>query len=112
MESTDDDDETLEPHAGVDAHANKVDDENVSPAPAEPEKLRRKNIAKQHAHPPVPPVGTEDAVPKREPLVSVAAIPSYEKFHHVGVTDERAGKQNDIRHHYELLRIDDDEECE
>src|SRR5438045_6870833 len=87
MESTDNDDETLEPHAGVHTHANKVDDENVSPAPAEPEKLRRKNIAKQHAGPPIPQVRTEDAVPKRAPLVSVAATPGHEKFNHAGITD-------------------------
>src|SRR5437879_1658804 len=74
MQSADDDDETLEPHAGVDAHANEIDDENVSPAPAEPEKLRRKNITKQHAGPPMTPVGTEEAEPKRQPVVRVAAI--------------------------------------
>src|SRR5712691_3517011 len=69
MQSADDDDETLEPHAGVHAHANEVNDQNISPAPAEPEQLRREDIAKQHAHPPVPPVRAEHAVPKCESLV-------------------------------------------
>src|SRR6476661_7908897 len=57
MQSADDDDETLEPHPGVDAHADEIDDEDIAPAPAEPEELRRKAIAKEHSHPPVPPVG-------------------------------------------------------
>src|SRR6266446_8252771 len=42
MQSANDDDETLEPHPGVHAHANEVNDEDVTPAPAEPKELRRK----------------------------------------------------------------------
>src|SRR5450759_2198822 len=37
MQSADDNDETLEPHAGVHAHANEINDEDISPAPTEPE---------------------------------------------------------------------------
>ena len=81
VQAADDDDETLEPHAGVDAHADEVDDEDVVPAPLEPEELRRKRVAEDHADPPVPPVGTEDAVIERVLFVLVAAIPSDEKFH-------------------------------
>src|SRR5262249_44918431 len=88
MQTADDDNEALEPHSGVDAHANKIDDQNVATAPAEPEELRRKNIAEQHADPPVPPIRTEHAIIKRELLVSVAAVPGHEKFHGVGVADE------------------------
>src|SRR3979490_3179991 len=107
MQYAHDDDETLEPNSGVHAHTNEIDDENISTAPAEPEELRRKDIAKQHAHPPVPPVGTEDAVPKREPLVSVAAVPSHEKFPRAGEGDERTGQQNDLCHFVDVLRRDD-----
>ena len=81
MQAADDDDETLEPHAGVDAHADEENDEDVVAAPLEPEELWRKRVAKEHADPPVPPVGTEDAVPKGELFVGIAAIPSHEKLH-------------------------------
>src|SRR5216110_3606413 len=33
MQSADDNDEALEPHAGVHAHADKINDKNVPPAP-------------------------------------------------------------------------------
>src|SRR2546423_15511363 len=61
MQSANDDNESLEPHAGVHAHADEINDEDVAPAPAEPEKLRGKHVTEQHAGPPVPPVRTEDA---------------------------------------------------
>src|SRR5438876_8536981 len=48
MQAADDDDETLEPHAGVDAHANEINDQNISTAPAEPKELGRKDVAEQH----------------------------------------------------------------
>src|SRR6266581_3596137 len=73
VQSADDDDESLEPHAGVHAHANEINYENISSAPSEPEELWREAIAEKHSHPPVPPVGAEDAVPKRKPFVGVAA---------------------------------------
>src|SRR5436190_20908413 len=57
MQSADDNDEALEPHAGVDAHADEIDDEDVVTAPLEPEELRRKRIAEEHTDPPVPQVG-------------------------------------------------------
>src|SRR3954453_8330441 len=107
MQTADDDDETLEPHAGVDAHADEVDDVDVSPAPAEPEELRRKAVAEKHADPPVPPVGTEHAVNESEALEIVAAVPGDEKFHRVGVGDERSGEQDDLRHLVDVLRRDD-----
>src|SRR5437762_8083270 len=88
MQSAYNDDEALEPHAGVHAHADEINDIDVAPAPLKPEKLRREYIAKEHANPPVPPVGTKNPVPKREPLVRISAVPGHEKFHHVGVTDE------------------------
>src|SRR5207253_8014938 len=40
VQSADDDDETLEPHPGVDAHADEINDEDIAPAPAGPEELR------------------------------------------------------------------------
>src|SRR3954451_6377562 len=40
VEATDDDDETLEPHAGVDAHADEIDDVDVVPETFEPKELR------------------------------------------------------------------------
>src|SRR6476660_3668576 len=89
MQSTDDDDETLEPHPGVDAHADEIDDEDIAPAPAEPEELRRKRITKEHSHPPVPPVGPENAVPEGEALILIAAIPGNKKFHGVGIGNDR-----------------------
>src|SRR6266702_6210213 len=98
MQSADDDDEALEPHAGVHAHANEINDKDVAAAPPEPKELRREHVAKEHADPPVPPVGTEDAVPKCKPLVGVAAVPRLEKFHDVGVGYKRTGQQNDLRH--------------
>src|SRR5689334_23113078 len=87
VQSADDDDETLEPHAGVHAHADEVNDIDVVAAPLEPKQLRRKEIAEEHSHPPVPPVGTEDAVIEGKLLVLIAAVPGDEKFHRVGVTD-------------------------
>src|SRR3984893_15459496 len=59
MQAANDDDETLEPHSRVHTHADEIHDQNVSPAPAEPEELRRKDVAKQHSGPPVPPIGTK-----------------------------------------------------
>src|SRR5438552_11814328 len=50
MQSAHDNDEALEPHAGVHAHADEINNENILPTPAEPEQLRREHIAKQHAH--------------------------------------------------------------
>ena len=76
------------------------------PAPTEPKQLRRKQVAKEHAEPPVPPVRTENAVPKRESLVMIAAIPGNEELHPVGVSDKRAGQQNDLRHFIDVLRRD------
>src|SRR3954464_14398512 len=35
VQAADNDDETLEPHAGVDAHADKINDVNITAAPAE-----------------------------------------------------------------------------
>src|SRR6266404_3783652 len=107
MQSAHDDDEALEPHSGVHAHANEIDDENISPAPPEPEELRRQAIAKQHAYPPVPPIRTEYTVPKSKSLVSIAAVPSHEKFHCVGVPNEGPSEQNDLRHLVDVLRRDD-----
>src|SRR5438105_13954159 len=80
VQSADDDDETLEPHPGVDAHADEINDEDIAPAPAEPEELRRKAVAKEHSHPPVPPIGPENAVPEGEALILIAAGPGPEKF--------------------------------
>src|SRR5262249_6955240 len=81
-------DEALKPHARVHAHADKKDDKHIATAPLEPEKLRRKAIAEKHAKPPVPPVGTEDAVPKCIALVRVAAVPGNEKLHGIRVSDK------------------------
>src|SRR6266513_933349 len=39
VQTADDNDETLEPHPGVHAHADEVNDEDVAPAPFEPEEL-------------------------------------------------------------------------
>src|SRR6476661_4434803 len=82
-------DEPLEPHAGVHAHRDKENDKNVSAAPAEPKELWREAIAEEHAQPPVPPVRSENAIPKCEPLVRIPAIPRHKKFHHIRVGDER-----------------------
>ena len=89
VQSTGDNDKALEPHPGVDAHGDEKHDKDVASAPSKPEKLWREAIAEKHAEPPVPPVGSKDAVPKREPLVGIAAIPRHEKFHRVGVANER-----------------------
>src|SRR4029077_9575945 len=75
MQSADDDDETLEPHSGVHAHRDKIDDQDMAPAPAEPEELRPKAIAKEHSDPPVPPIRPENAVPEGEALILIAAVP-------------------------------------
>src|SRR3954447_13284980 len=83
-----DNDKALEPHAGVNAHAHEENDQHVMAAPAEPKQLRRKNVAKEHAKPPVPPVGAENAVPKCVALVMIAAIPRNEELHRVRVTHE------------------------
>ena len=107
MQSADNDDKALEPHAGVDAHAHEINDEHVSTTPAKPEKLGRKTIAKQHPHPPVPPVRAEHAVPESEALVLIPAVPGDEEFHGVGVGDDRAGEQDDLRHFVHMLRRDD-----
>src|SRR4029434_6169348 len=85
VQAADDDDETLEPHAGVDAHADEVNDKDVVATPLEPEELWRKGVAKEHANPPVPPVGTKNAVVERVLFVLVAAVPGDEKFHRIGV---------------------------
>src|SRR5262245_22368774 len=107
MQAADDDDETLEPHAGVNAHANEVDDEDVVAAPLEPEKLRRKRVAEEHADPPVPPVGPEYPVIKREALVLIPAVPSNEEFHRVGIGHNRTGQQDDLGHLVDVLWRDD-----
>src|SRR6476620_11391129 len=44
VQAANDNDEALKPHAGVNAHADEVDDEDIVPAPLEPEELRRKRI--------------------------------------------------------------------
>src|SRR5215475_8122494 len=88
VQSADNDDETLEPHAGVNAHRDEENDQHVATAPAEPKQLRRQAIAKEHPEPPVPPVRAENAVPKRVPLEVIAAIPGNEELHRVRVTDE------------------------
>src|SRR3954453_7199389 len=98
MRSAHDDDEPLVPHAGVHAPAEEINDVNISPAPSEPEQLRRKHVAEQHADPPVPPEGPEYSVIKGKPFVMIAAVPSHEKFHGIGVSDERSGQQDDLRH--------------
>src|SRR4029453_2766696 len=104
VQSAGDDDKTLKPHAGVDAHANEENDQHVMPAPAEPKQLRRKHVAKEHAKPPVPPVGTENAVPKCELLVVISAIPGNEELHRVGVSNERTRQQNNLRYFFAGLR--------
>ena len=58
-QTTSDDDEALEPHAGVNAHRDEENDQHVATAPAEPKQLWREAIAKEHPEPPIPPVGTE-----------------------------------------------------
>src|SRR5438552_1306024 len=100
-------DEPLEPHASVHAHRDKENDKNISAAPAEPKELWREAIAEEHAQPPVPPVWSENAVPKCEPLVRIPAIPRYKKFHHIRVADERTGQQNDLGHFVDVRRGDD-----
>src|SRR6266567_2912411 len=100
-------DESLEPHACVHAHGHKEDDKNVSAAPPEPKELWREAIAEKHAEPPVPPVWSENAVPKCEPLVRIAAVPRHEKFHGVRVAHERAGQQNDLCHFVDVRRRND-----
>ncbi len=88
VQSANNDDESLEPHAGVHAHADKINDIDIPAAPPEPKELRREHVAKEHAHPPIPPIGAEDAVPKRKLFVGIAAVPRDEKLHHVGVGHE------------------------
>src|SRR5207237_9542507 len=94
MQSADDDDETLEPHSGVHAHRDKIDDQDIAPAPADPEELRRKAIAKEHARPPVPPIRPENPVPEGKALILIAAVPDNEKFHGVGIGNNRARHKN------------------
>ena len=107
VQTAHDDDETLEPHPGVHAHADEVNDVDVEAEFLEPKKLRRNEVAEEHADPPVPPIGTENAVIEREFFVLVAAIPRDEKLHRVGVGNDRAGQQNDLRHFVDVLRRDD-----
>src|SRR5262245_59306518 len=104
MQSAYDDNETLEPHPGVHAHANKIDDKNIITAALEPEELRRKRITKKHPEPPVPPVGTENAVIERKLFVLVSAIPCDEELHRVRITNDRSSQQNDFRHFVDMLR--------
>src|SRR4029077_5875808 len=87
-EAAGDNDEALKPHASVHAHAHEEDDQDVVPAPSEPEQLRRQHVAKQHAKPPVPPVRAEDTGPKREPFVRITTVPGDDKFHRIGVANE------------------------
>src|SRR6266511_3270120 len=68
VQSANNDDEALEPHAGVHAHADEIDDIEIPAAPPEPKELRREHVAKEHTDPPVPPVRTKDPVPKRKSL--------------------------------------------
>src|SRR5947209_20431511 len=98
MQPTDDDDETLEPHACIDAHCYEKHDKHISAAPPEPEELGRKYIAEEHPNPPIPPVRAKDAVPKGKAFIGIAAVPRHEKFHRVRVANERAGEQNDLCH--------------
>src|ERR1041385_2812065 len=52
MQPPDDDDEAFEPHAGVNAHADEINDIDVATAPASPKELRRKTVTKEHSYPP------------------------------------------------------------
>src|ERR1043166_6702779 len=104
MQPADDDDEPLEPHPGVHAHVNEVDDIDVVPAPLEPEELGRHEIAEEHPDPPIPPVRTKDAVVERELLVLIAAVPGNEELHRIGVADNGSRQQDDLRHLVDVLR--------
>src|SRR5437016_2550119 len=73
VQSADDDNETLEPHAGVHAHADEINDVDIATAPSEPKQLRREHVAEKHSHPPVPPVRTKDAIEEGEALILIAA---------------------------------------
>src|SRR5439155_22817408 len=87
VQSAGDNDKAFKPHAGVNAHGDEEDDQHVAAAPAEPKKLWRKHVAKEHAEPTVPPVGTENAIAKREPHVMIGAIPSKEESNRLALTE-------------------------
>src|SRR5438045_9159076 len=89
MQSANDDDEAFEPHSGVYTHADEIHDVNSAPAPAEPEELRRRRVAKEHSDPPIPPVGTQHTVPERDALILIAAVRRDETGHRVGVENDR-----------------------
>src|SRR5947209_2517769 len=97
METGDDNDETLEPHAEVDEKRDDKEGEWITADSPRPKRLRDENVA-QYEHPKNPAVRTKGAIGHHVLLKNIAAVPRHECFNEIAVTDHQPGGEHDIRH--------------
>ena len=84
MQTRDDDDKTLHPHADVDEERDDEKRERIAPDARRPERLRNEHVA-QHQHPENPAIGTERAIHHHVFFEDVAAVPRHEGLDEVAV---------------------------
>ena len=102
MNGGDNNDETFEPHSCIGKHDDRENDPRILTAVLEPEKLGGGDVTGDHC-PIRPPVGSERTIRKSVDLEWVPAVPSDEKLHRVGVSDERSCQKNDFAHIVDVL---------
>ena len=100
------DHKAFHPHANVHEAADHPNEPRRRPTPFEPEELRRQHVTADH--PPVGPVHVaKRAVLEGVKLVRVAAVVGDEKFHTVGVANDRTGHEDHLGHHLEVANRHD-----
>ncbi len=97
METGDDDDETLDPHADVDEKRDDEEAEWITADSPRPKRLRDEDVA-QHEHPKNPAVRAESTIGHHVLLKNIAAVPRHECLNEIAVTDHQPGGEHDVRH--------------
>ena len=97
MQACNDNDEALQPHAGVHDDRHDPEQHRRIPEAAQPQQLRKRDVARNQK-----PIeithGPEGAVLKRVQLKAISAVPSHEGFHKVAISDDQSGREHHLRH--------------
>src|SRR5690349_2967477 len=101
MQSNDDNHESFEPHADVHQNRNDENKPKLLPAPFDPKNLWYDHIATEHEEP-RPLIRAKRTIQEMEPFIRITTIPGNEKFHDIGIANDRTGRQGNLTHHIDV----------